>query len=55
LDRVLHHEELHSQQWAAKGHAGMITAYIWEVVRDKVFGKSNRLEEDAGLCDGGYG
>lgn len=54
LDRVLHHEELHCQQWAAKGHAGMITAYLWEVVRDKVFGKTNRLETDAGLSDGGY-
>jgi hypothetical protein len=54
LDRVLHHEELHCQQWAAKGHAGMITAYLWEVIRDKVFGKTNRLEADAGLSDGGY-
>ena len=54
LDRVLHHEELHCQQWAAKGHAGMIAAYLWEVIRDKVFGKTNRLEEDAGLADGGY-
>jgi len=25
-----------------------------EVFRDKVFGKMNRLEEDAGLSDGGY-
>jgi hypothetical protein len=54
LDRVLHHEELHSRQWAAKGHAGMITAYVWEVVRDRVFRKTNRLEEAAGLSDGGY-
>lgn len=54
LDRVLHHEELHCRQWAAKGHTGMITAYVWEVIRDKVFGKTNRLEEDAGLSDGGY-
>lgn len=54
LDRVLHHEELHCQQWAGKGHAGMITAYLSEVVRDKVFGKTNRLEADAGLSDGGY-
>jgi hypothetical protein len=54
LDRVLHHEELHSQQWAAKGHARMITAYLWEVIRDKAFRKINRLEEAAGLADGGY-
>ncbi len=24
LERVLHHKELHSQQWAARGHARMI-------------------------------
>ena len=54
LDRVLHHEELHCQQWATKGHARMITAYLWEVMRDKAFGKTNRLEADAGLSDGGY-
>jgi hypothetical protein len=54
LDRVLHHEERHSQQWAAKGHVRMITAYLWEAFRDKAFRKTNRLEEDAGLADGGY-
>ncbi|MCV7028430.1 hypothetical protein [Mycobacterium sherrisii] len=54
LERVLHHEELHSQQWAARGHARMITAYLWEVLRDRVFGKTNRLECQAGLADGGY-
>lgn len=54
LERVLHHEELHSQQWAARGHLRMITAYLWEVLRDRVFGKTNRLEEQAGLADGGY-
>lgn len=54
LDRVLHHEELHSQQWAAKGHARMIAAYLWEAIRDKGFRQTNRLEEDAGLADGGY-
>jgi hypothetical protein len=54
LDRVLHHEELHSQQWATKGHSRMITAYVWEMLRDGVFGKTNRLEAQAGLADGGY-
>lgn len=54
LDRVLHHEELHSQQWAAKGHARMIAAYLWEVFRDRIFRRTNRLEEAAGLADGGY-
>jgi hypothetical protein len=54
LDRVLHHEELHSQQWAAKGHSRMIVAYVWEMMRDRVFRKTNRLEVQAGLADGGY-
>lgn len=54
LDRVLHHEELHSQQWAAKGHSRMISAYLWEMVRDRIFGRTNRLEAQAGLADGGY-
>ncbi|ORA78521.1 hypothetical protein K3U93_02600 [Mycobacterium malmoense] len=54
LDRVLHHEERHCQQWAAKGYAGMLGGYGWELVRELVFGKANRLEEDAGLSDGGY-
>jgi hypothetical protein len=54
LDRVLHHEEWHSRQWAAKGYAGMLRDYGWELIREKVFRKTNRLEEDAGLADGGY-
>jgi hypothetical protein len=54
LDRVLHHEERHSRQWAAKGYAGMLRDYGWELVRELVFGTTNRLEEDAGLSDGGY-
>jgi hypothetical protein len=32
----------------------MIAAYVWEVFRDRIFRKTNRLEEDAGLADGGY-
>lgn len=54
LDRVLHHEERHSAQWAAKGYAGMLAAYGWELVREMVFRQTNRLEADAGLRDGGY-
>jgi len=54
LDRVLHHEERHCQQWAAKGYAGMLRDYSWELIREWVLGKTNRLEEDAGLSDGGY-
>lgn len=54
LDRVLHHEERHCRQWAAKGYLGMLRAYGWELVREFVFGETNRLEADAGLSDGGY-
>ena len=54
LDRVLHHEERHCRQWAAKGYVGMLRDYGWELVREMVFGAPNRLEEDAGLSDGGY-
>jgi hypothetical protein len=54
LDRVLHHEERHCQQWAAKGYARMLRDYSWEVIRERVFGKANRIEECAGLSDGGY-
>jgi len=54
LERVLHHEERHCRQWAAKGYAGMLGGYGWELARELVFRKTNRLEEDAGLSDGGY-
>lgn len=54
LDRLLHHEERHCRQWAAKGYAGMLGGYGWELFRELAFGKTNRLEEDAGLSDGGY-
>lgn len=48
-DRLLHHEERHSQQWAREGYAGFLSSYVWE----KVTG-GNETEEDAGLSDGGY-
>ncbi len=54
LDRVLHHEERHCAQWAAKGYPRMITDYGWEMARERIFRKTNRLEQDAGLSDGGY-
>ena len=54
LDRVLHHEEIHCQQWAAKGYAGMIFDYGRELFRELVFDTTNRLEVGAGLSDGGY-
>lgn len=54
LDRVLHHEEIHSRQWAAKGYPRMIREYSWEAIRQRAFGKPNRLEVEAGPSDGGY-
>lgn len=49
LDRLLHHEERHAQQWAAAGPARFVASYAWERARG-----SNETEEDAGLGDGGY-
>ncbi|MFE9577183.1 hypothetical protein ACFYO1_12415 [Nocardia sp. NPDC006044] len=49
LDRYLHHEERHSQQWAREGYTGFITSYAWEQLTG-----GNETEEDAGLADGGY-
>lgn len=54
LDRLLHHEERHSQQWADRGYGGFLRDYGWERFRENVLGKTNRLEEDAGSSDGGY-
>ncbi|GAA1869376.1 hypothetical protein [Asanoa iriomotensis] len=49
MDRLLHHEERHSQQWAAEGYTGFLASYAWEQVTG-----GNETEEDAGLSDGGY-
>ncbi|HEX5202844.1 MAG TPA: hypothetical protein VFW27_23190 [Actinoplanes sp.] len=48
-DRLLHHEERHSQQWAREGYTKFLASYAWE----KITG-GNQTEEDAGLSDGGY-
>jgi hypothetical protein len=53
LDRILHHEERHSQQWADKGIIGMGIDYGTGYYMDQN-GMTNPLEEDAGLHDGGY-
>lgn len=56
LDRLLHHEERHSQQWAALGHLGFITAYLAEAgIEWLPFTGANYYEKQAGLSDGGYG
>ncbi|GAA1645005.1 hypothetical protein [Actinoplanes couchii] len=49
LDRLLHHEERHSQQWAREGYTKFIASYGWEQLTG-----GTQTEEDAGLSDGGY-
>ncbi|MBM7776536.1 hypothetical protein JOD54_006740 [Actinokineospora baliensis] len=49
MDRLLHHEERHSQQWAREGYTGFLASYLWEQATG-----GNETEEDAGLSDGGY-
>lgn len=57
LDRVLHHEERHSQQWADRGPLGVddylkdyFTAEAWA----RITKTHNSFEENAGASDGGY-
>ncbi|KKC01451.1 hypothetical protein WR43_00435 [Mycolicibacter arupensis] len=54
LDSLLHHEEIHAQQWAALGPMRMPGRYLAEEARSRVLGGTNRFEEEAGLRDGGY-
>ena len=54
LDRLLHHEERHSQQWAEKGYAGMIGSVAWSGLKAWWTDSDDEIEEDAGLHDGGY-
>ncbi|SDS61825.1 hypothetical protein [Actinoplanes derwentensis] len=49
IDRLLHHEERHSQQWASEGYTKFLASYGWEQVTG-----GNDTEEGAGLSDGGY-
>lgn len=53
LDRVLHHEERHSQQWAREGRSWMEAQQIWEWTHGRLR-ETNKFEIDAGLGDGGY-
>lgn len=54
LDRVLHHEEIHAQQWAALGPIQMPARYLAEEARARILRGTNSFEADAGLSDGGY-
>lgn len=49
IDRILHHEERHSQQWAHEGRAEFLRQYFWPTDADP-----NPFETNAGGSDGGY-
>ncbi|MCV7066782.1 ESX-1 secretion-associated protein [Mycolicibacterium farcinogenes] len=54
LDRLLHHEERHSQQWAQLGIDRMIQQYAVGASVEWLTGKLNPFESNAGAADGGY-
>jgi EspA/EspE family len=54
LDRLLHHEEMHSAQWQALGREGFIAAYAAGAVLEWWKDVPNPLEVAAGSEDGGY-
>jgi hypothetical protein len=54
LDRLLHHEELHSQQYAQYGYHGFLVRYGAAEGKAWLSGSDNSFEKDAGLTDGGY-
>lgn len=57
LDRVLHHEERHSQQWAQRGPTGMAeyaANYFTAEGYARITDTHNSFEEKAGAADGGY-
>src|SRR5690606_20776508 len=68
LDRLLHHEEIHSRQWARYGRRGFAARYIRAATDWTWRGRGpfrmwlptsrrpchNEYEQEAGLEDGGY-
>jgi len=54
LDRVLHHEEIHAQQWARYGHLGFLARYAVDTLLHGTDGVRQWTEREAGLHDGGY-
>ncbi|MCV7193291.1 hypothetical protein [Mycolicibacterium brumae] len=54
LDRLLHHEERHAQQWAVRGAARMVADYAAGQLYAATTGRPHPMEVDAGLSDGGY-
>jgi hypothetical protein len=54
IDRILHHEERHSQQWAALGPVEFAKQYAISLGAEKLTGRRNPFETNAGASDGGY-
>lgn len=54
IDRILHHEERHSQQWAALGPVEFAKQYAISLATEKITGRQNPFETNAGASDGGY-
>lgn len=54
LDRLLHHEEIHSRQYARSGQARFMASYAWQGLRGRFDGHRIAYEIEAGLADGGY-
>lgn len=54
LDRILHHEERHSQQWADLGLKEMVGQYGLKMVEEQITQQRNPFETNAGASDGGY-
>lgn len=54
LDRILHHEERHSQQWAQLGFKNFVEQYGQKMLEEPVTGSRNPFEDNAGASDGGY-
>lgn len=54
LDRTLHHEERHAQQWAELGPVEFGRQYLSAVPNEWLTGTLNPFETNAGVRDGGY-
>ncbi|MGV9799003.1 ESX-1 secretion-associated protein [Mycobacterium sp. NPDC003449] len=54
LDRILHHEERHSQQWADLGFTDMVGDYGLKMIEERLTSVRNPFETNAGASDGGY-
>ncbi|WP_160110924.1 hypothetical protein [Mycolicibacterium houstonense] len=54
LDRLLHHEERRSEQWADLGHQEIANQYAQKMADESITKQLNPFESNAGAADGGY-